>query len=103
MNTDKRINKNAVKIFKPTMKNLILCATLVAFASVSSLMAGSNQPTKPAAVKKTDACCDSKSSSDSKDCCSEKSTKSAKSACSKGMPSRHVLMSPKAAVAAGKS
>ncbi|HZV35320.1 MAG TPA: hypothetical protein VFB72_12165 [Verrucomicrobiae bacterium] len=80
------------------MKKLSLCVALALFAVSSSVLAGNNPPAKTSAVKNTDSCCDSK------DCCSQKKAdKTAKSACSKGMPSRHVFMSPKAAANAGKS
>ncbi|HWF18814.1 MAG TPA: hypothetical protein VG754_06075 [Verrucomicrobiae bacterium] len=84
------------------MKNLFLCVTLAMFAMASSVLADSNTTAKAAADKSGD-CCGSNNCCDSKGHCADKSKSSAKSACSKGMPSKSVLMSPKAAAAAGKS
>lgn len=74
------------------MKKLILSLAVTAFA-LASAMADNN----------TKATADSKAScsSDGKACCSVDGK--GKSACTKGMPTKTVLMSPKAAAAAGKS
>ena len=69
------------------MKNLFICLTLSAFA-VTSVLADNAVPTKASADKKS-ACCAS-----SKGCC-EKTTSCHKMAC-KSMPSKTVLLSPKA-------
>ncbi|MDB6022031.1 MAG: hypothetical protein JWQ04_1888 [Pedosphaera sp.] len=71
------------------MKKLILCVAASAFALASSVQADNS--TKAPADK--NATC----SEGSKSCCG------GKSACTKSMPSKTVLMSPKAAAAAGKS
>ena len=70
------------------MKKIIVCLTVSAFALVSSLHAGD-----------TKTCTDKSMTSSAKgaSCCS-----GGKSACAK-MPTKTVLMSPKASVAAGKS
>jgi hypothetical protein len=82
-----RSNKTKNAVFNNiTMKKLIICLTVSAFALVSSHAGDS----KPCTGKDKAAC------SDKKACCSEKSM------CSKGAPSKNVLMSPKAAAQAGK-
>jgi hypothetical protein len=86
-------DKTCKVLYIPTMKKLILSLAISAFALTLSVQADSNSTTTtkaPAAKKAT--CTDS-----SKDCCS-----GGKSAC-KSMPSKTVLMSPKAAALAGKS
>lgn len=70
------------------MKNLFLCLTLSVFAA-SSVLADNVVSPKAAADKKPSCCASGKG-------CCEKSACCGKSACSKGMPSKTVLISPKA-------
>jgi hypothetical protein len=73
---------------KKTMKKLILSLAVSAFA-LAAVQADNNAK---APSEKNATCCEANKTS----CCS-------KSACTKGMPTKTVLMSPKAAAAAGKS
>ena len=71
------------------MKKLILSLTVTAFALASALADGNTK-----ASADSTACC-----SDAKASCSA----GGKSACKKGMPSKTVLMSPKAAASMGSN